>query len=54
LNPQLQIMVGGPLVLAQPHLVKDLGADWLSGHADQASREALKHVSQTNPMGSRA
>jgi methanogenic corrinoid protein MtbC1 len=49
MNPQLQIMVGGPLVLAHPNLVKDLGADWLSGHANQASREALEYVSQTNP-----
>ena len=49
LNPQLQIMVGGPLVLTQPNAVGDLGADWLSDHADQASRDALKHVSQINP-----
>ncbi len=50
LNPSLLIMLGGPLVLAQPELVDDLGADWLAGHADQASRDAWDRVSQTHPV----
>lgn len=50
LNPSLLIMLGGPLVLAQPELVDDLGADWLSGHADQASQDAWHRVSLLHPV----
>ena len=49
-NPQLLIMLGGPLVLTQPELVEDLGADWLAGHADQASRDAWDRVSLAHPV----
>ena len=44
LNPEIQVMLGGPLLLAQPEMAQDLGADWLSGHADRASQEAYERV----------
>jgi methylmalonyl-CoA mutase cobalamin-binding subunit len=44
-NPRLQIMVGGPMVLADPELTQDLKADWSSPTADLASREAYRRVS---------
>ena len=43
-NPRIQVMVGGPLVLAHPEMVDDLGADWISSHADHASRDAYERV----------
>jgi methanogenic corrinoid protein MtbC1 len=50
LNPDLLIMLGGPLVLNHPELVEDLGADWLAGHADQASRDAWERVSEAHAV----
>lgn len=50
LNPHLLIMLGGPVVLTQPELVKDLGADWLAGHADEASRDAWDRVSEAHAV----
>lgn len=49
-NPSLLIMLGGPLVMAHPHQVANLGADWLAGEAGQASQEALDRVSQAHQI----
>ncbi len=43
-NPHVQVMVGGPMVLADPQLTQDLKADWSSPTADQASRDAYQRV----------
>lgn len=43
-HPHLQIMLGGPLVMAHPDMASHLGADWLAGHADEASRQAHERV----------
>lgn len=49
-NPCLLIMLGGPLVMAHPHQVEHLEADWLAGEADQASRVALDRVLQVHQL----
>jgi hypothetical protein len=44
LNPRLVIMVGGPMLALDPHLAATLGADFSSGSADQALRDAAQQV----------
>jgi methanogenic corrinoid protein MtbC1 len=44
LNPQVAIMVGGPMLAQDPHLAATLGADFSSGSADQALRDAADQV----------
>jgi methanogenic corrinoid protein MtbC1 len=44
LNPRVVIMVGGPLLSQDPHLAVTLGADFSSGSADQALRDAAQQV----------
>jgi len=44
LNPRVAIMVGGPMLAQDPHLVATLGADFSSGTADQALRDAAQQV----------
>ena len=53
-NPNISIMVGGPFVMSHPEMAEDLGADWLSGHADQASLEAFEKVSVLQPTAQTA
>jgi len=44
LNPRVAIMVGGPMLAQDPHLAATLGADFSSGSADQALRDAADQV----------
>ena len=44
LNPRVAIMVGGPMLAQDPHLAATLGADFSSGSADQALRDAAEQV----------
>ena len=44
LNPRVLIMVGGPMLAQDPHLAATLGADFSSGSADQALRDAAQQV----------
>ena len=44
LNPRVAIMVGGPLLAMQPNLATQLGADFSSGSAEQALRDADQQV----------
>ena len=44
LNPRVVIMVGGPMLAQDPHLAATLGADFSSGSADQALRDAADQV----------
>lgn len=44
LNPRVAIMVGGPMLAMQPDLATYLGADFSSGSAEQALRDAEQQV----------
>ena len=44
LNPRVVIMVGGPMLAQDPHLAATLGADFSSGSADLALRDAAQQV----------
>jgi methanogenic corrinoid protein MtbC1 len=44
LNRQLSIMVGGPLILAHPEFVENIGADSMASDAEQAVLAAEKMV----------
>ena len=48
LNPKLQVMVGGPLLMAHPEMAHDLGGDFLGQEADQASKLAFQWVERMN------
>ena len=48
LNPKLQVMVGGPLLMAHPEVAHDLGGDFLGLEADQASKQAFQWVERMN------
>lgn len=45
-NPDLQVMVGGPLLRFQPDLVALVGADFSAAHADEAQMTAAARVHQ--------
>ena len=51
LNPDILVIVGGPLLLAQPDLSLDLKADWACKEADHASRGAFQRVFQRASKG---
>ena len=44
LNPDLAVMVGGPMLSKAPHLAEWLGADFACSHADQAQMAAAQQV----------
>ncbi len=44
LNPRVVVMVGGPMLAQDPQLAATLGADFSSGTADQALRDAAQQV----------
>ena len=50
-NPNVQIMVGGPLLRSREDLVEILGADFGCLHADQAQFQAIQHI-QKNQFAS--
>ena len=48
-NPALQVMVGGPLMLAHPEYVSLLGADFMAVDAPTAVNQAEARVPMRNP-----
>lgn len=48
-NPALQVMVGGPLMLAHPEYVSSLGADFMAVDAPTAVNQAEARVPMRNP-----
>ena len=48
-NPALQVMVGGPLMLAHPEYVSSLGADFMAVDAPTAVNQAEARVPLRNP-----
>lgn len=48
-NPALQVMVGGPLMLAHPEYVSSLGADFMAVDAPTAVDQAEARVPMRNP-----
>ena len=48
LNPKLQVIVGGPLLMAHPEMAHDLGGDFVGLEADQASKLAFQWVERMN------
>ena len=48
-NPALQVMVGGPLMLAHPEYVSSLGADFMAEDAPTAVNQAEARVPMRNP-----
>jgi methylmalonyl-CoA mutase cobalamin-binding subunit len=50
-NPQVQVMVGGPLLRLCPDLSQLLGADFACLRADQAQSRAKQHVQMNLSLG---
>ena len=49
-NPALQVMVGGPLMLAHPEYVATVGADFMAVDAQEAVAQAEARVPMRNPI----
>jgi methanogenic corrinoid protein MtbC1 len=48
-NPAMQVMVGGPLMLAHPEYVATVGADFMAVDAQAAVQMAEARVPMRNP-----